>query len=36
MIYQFGPFELDMATVELREGDKMRIPLIVNADSTRS
>jgi TolB-like protein len=24
MIYQFGPFELDMATVELREGDKTR------------
>lgn len=23
MIYQFGPFELDMATVELREGDKV-------------
>jgi TolB-like protein len=22
MIYQFGPFELDIATVELREGDK--------------
>jgi DNA-binding winged helix-turn-helix (wHTH) protein len=22
MIYQFGPFELDMATVELRKGDK--------------
>src|ERR1700704_4297361 len=24
MIYQFGPFELDLATVELREGDKTR------------
>jgi TolB-like protein/DNA-binding winged helix-turn-helix (wHTH) protein len=24
MIYQFGPFELDMAKVELREGDKTR------------
>ena len=24
MIYQFGPFELDMARVELREGDKTR------------
>jgi len=24
MIYQFGPFELDMATVELRDGDKTR------------
>ena len=23
MIYQFGPFELDMATVELRDGDKV-------------
>src|SRR5579862_8319515 len=23
MIYQFGPFELDLATVELREGDKI-------------
>src|SRR5579862_2066701 len=23
MIYQFGPFELDLATVELREGDKV-------------
>ena len=24
MIYQFGPFELDLATVELREGVKTR------------
>jgi TolB-like protein/DNA-binding winged helix-turn-helix (wHTH) protein len=24
MIYQFGPFELDLATVELREGDRTR------------
>lgn len=24
MIYQFGPFELDLGTVELREGDKTR------------
>src|SRR6202789_486677 len=24
MIYQFGPFELDLGTVELREGDKAR------------
>jgi DNA-binding winged helix-turn-helix (wHTH) protein/TolB-like protein len=24
MIYQFGPFELDLATVELRQGDKTR------------
>ena len=24
MIYQFGPFELHLATVELREGDKTR------------